>query len=80
MLRELGWITVVRGNRHSPKNSDCRLSDTSQLLAMERNLVRLAKEDAASFILQVFHTEDRVWIERCSSIIQEEVYDPERRG
>lgn len=71
MLRELGWVKVVKGNRDSPRNSDLALQDLHELLAMGNELLSLRK-DAVGFIRTVFHSHDTVWVDRCSPIVQDQ--------
>ena len=71
MLRELGWVQV-KGNRDSPRNSDLELAPQRELLVLRKELMRLMKKDAAGFIGRIFHSQDEVWIDRCSSIIKED--------
>lgn len=61
----------MRGNRDSPRTSDLTLRDQEALLEMWRELKALRK-DAVGFIGRIFHSHDYIWVERCSSIIQEE--------
>jgi hypothetical protein len=68
MLRQLGWIQV-RGNRDSPRNSEVSLRDKSELLALRRELLALRKNPPA-FIARVFDNHDRIWVDRCASIIE----------
>jgi len=71
VLRELGWVVVVRGTRDSPRNSDVELQKAEELLWMRKELLGLRK-DATRFIGRVFHSQDSIWVERCKSIISEE--------
>ena len=70
MLRELGWVTVVHGNRDSPRNTDLTLRDQSELVQLHKELLSLQKT-AAGFIGRIFHSHDSIRVERCSSIIRE---------
>ena len=70
VLRELGWVQV-KGNRDSPRNSDLKLAPEGELLALRKELMSLMKKDAAGFIKRIFHSEDDIWVDRCSSIIKE---------
>ncbi|KAF2174792.1 hypothetical protein K469DRAFT_770346 [Zopfia rhizophila CBS 207.26] len=70
MLRELGWVEVVRGNRDSPRNSDLALRSTKDLHRKRKELLSLRK-NAAGFIGSVFHSHDSIWVERCLDIIRE---------
>lgn len=67
MLRELGWIDV-QGRRDSPRNSECKLRSAEELYKLRQELLSLRKEPEA-FILKVFRSADRVWVDRCSSIV-----------
>ena len=71
VLRELGWVVVVRGTRDSPRNSDVELQKMEELLWMRKELLGLRK-DATRFIRRVFHSHDNIWVERCKGIISEE--------
>lgn len=70
LLRELGWIEVIRGNRDSPRNSEVMLRDQGALVKRRRELMSL-RSDAEGFIGSVFRSCDRIWVERCASIIEE---------
>jgi len=69
VLRELGWIEVL-GKRDNPRNSEVRLRPEGELLKLRAELLRL-RRDPAGFIARVFHSQESVWVERCSGIIQE---------
>ena len=69
LLCEMGWVQV-RGSRDNPRNSDLSLRPVEELLELRAELLSLRK-DLARFIAQVFHSDDSVWVERCSEIIQE---------
>lgn len=70
VLRELGWVVVVRGNRDSPRNSELHLQSRSKLIQMRKELMS-SRRHAEGFIGQIFHSFDTVWVDRCSLIIQE---------
>jgi len=70
VLRELGWVVVMQGNRDSPRNSDLRLQSRSKLIQMRKELLS-SRKHAEGFIGQVFHSFDRIWVDRCSLIIKE---------
>jgi hypothetical protein len=70
LLRKLGWIKVIRGNRDTPRNSEVSLQDREQLLRYRRELMSL-RHDAVGFIGLVLRSHDRIWVERCESIIVE---------
>jgi hypothetical protein len=69
ILRELGWVEVM-GSRDSPRNNEVKLRAEQELIGLRRELLSLRK-DADGFIRRVFHSHDRVWVERCSSITKE---------
>lgn len=69
MLRELEWVRV-KGERDSPRNSDLTLEDRATLKALRKDLIALM-DDADRFIGRIFRSFDRIWVERCSSIIRE---------
>jgi hypothetical protein len=69
VLRQLGWVQV-NGNRATPRNSDLRLREAGELLALRSELLSLRKQPA-SFIRRVFGSDDTMWAERCSEIIKE---------
>ena len=71
LLRELGWVEVVRGNRDSPRNGDLELQDVRNLMEMREELLS-GMGNAAAFIGRIFHSQDSIWEERCSQIIKEE--------
>ena len=71
MLRELGWVVVVRGNRDNPRNSELKLRSSEELFQVRKELLGLRK-NAVGFICRVFHSDDRIWVERCDQIIKEE--------
>lgn len=60
----------VLGNRDSPRNSEVKLRAEQDLMSLRKELLSLRK-DADGFIRRVFHSHDKVWVERCSSIIKE---------
>jgi hypothetical protein len=70
ILRELGWVEVVRGNRDSPRNSEVALRGVEDLLHLRGKFMSLRK-NAAGFIRLVFHSHDSIWVERCVEIIRE---------
>jgi len=70
LLRELGWVKVIRGHRDTPRNSELELQDVDQLLLFHKELLGLHK-DAAAFIRRVFRSHDPVWLDRCSPIVQD---------
>lgn len=69
LLRELGWVQV-RGSRDNPRNSDLSLRPVEELLELRAELLSL-RRDPAGFIARVFRSDDSVWVERCSEIMQE---------
>ncbi|KAH7334190.1 hypothetical protein BKA66DRAFT_480077 [Pyrenochaeta sp. MPI-SDFR-AT-0127] len=71
VLRELGWVKVVHGNRDSPRNNELTLSDRDRLVQQRRELLRL-RQDAVGFIRVIFRSYDSIWVERCSLIVKEE--------
>jgi hypothetical protein len=70
MLRELGWIKVVRGNRDSPRNSEVTLRAQEELLRRHRELLS-QRNHAVRFVGLVFRSHDSIWVEGCASIIKE---------
>jgi len=68
-LRETGWVQV-HGNRPNPRNSELSLRSVDELLRVRKELLSLRK-NSAGFIARVFHSQDSVWLERCSEIVQE---------
>jgi hypothetical protein len=68
MLRQLGWVEVMKGARPTPRNTELRLRPTDELLAMRKELLHLQK-NARMFIARVFGSRSDVWVERCSSIV-----------
>jgi hypothetical protein len=70
MLRELGWIRVIRGHRDSPRNSEITLEAQEVLLRRHRELSS-HRNNAVSFVGLVFCSHDHIWVERCASIIKE---------
>lgn len=68
LLRDIGWVEVVNGNRDTPRNSDIALRSSDELLQTRKELLSLRK-DAAGFIRKVFRSYDGVWVDRCSQII-----------
>lgn len=71
LLRELGWIKVLRGNRDTPRNSEVSLQDKEGLLRWRRELMSL-RQDAVGFLGLVFRSYDAIWVERCASIVIED--------
>lgn len=71
LLRELGWVKVVRGNRDTPRNEELELQDVDKHLSLRRELLNLRK-DAPAFIRRVFRDHDPIWLDRCSQIIQDD--------
>jgi hypothetical protein len=69
LLREMGWI-ISSGGRKYPRNSEIRLRPVEELMRLRKELLQL-RGDAVRFIEVVFRSSDRVWVERCSSIIRE---------
>lgn len=58
------------GSRDSPRNNEVKLRAEQELIGLRKELLGLRK-DADAFIRRIFRSHDRVWVERCSSIIQE---------
>lgn len=71
LLRELGWVKVIRGNRDTPRNDEIQLQDVEKLLAFRKELCKLQK-DAAAFVGRVFRSHELLWLDRCSQIIRED--------
>jgi hypothetical protein len=69
-LCETGWVRSSVA-RPSPRNSELTLRPVEELLGMRKELLSLRKKPA-SFIAQVFRSQDEVWVERCSAIIREQ--------
>lgn len=67
-LREVGWVKV-QGSRPNPRNSELSLR-REELLCLRKELLSLRK-NAADFIGRVFQSQDSVWVERCSKMVQE---------
>lgn len=72
MLRELGWVEVVRGARDTPRNSELRLTSADELLQMRKELLSL-RRNAPAFIGRVFQSHNPIWVDRCSDIIIDKV-------
>jgi len=70
LLRQLGWVRVVEGSRDTPRNSEVRLRDKGELLALRNELLSLRKQPT-SFICRVFNSDDAIWADRCSAIVSE---------
>lgn len=70
LLRELGWVKVIAGNRDTPRNSELQLQDSDQLVVMRKELLNLRK-DAAGFVRKIFHDHNPIWLDRCSQIVQD---------
>lgn len=70
LLRELGWVKVISGKRDTPRNSEVSLQDQEELIRRLRELMS-ARHNALAFISLVFRSHDRIWVERCASIIVE---------
>jgi hypothetical protein len=58
---------AVQGRHDSPRNSDCKLRPVEELYEMRRGLLSLMK-DPEAFVSKVFHSTDKIWVDRCSSI------------
>lgn len=67
ILRELGWVRVVYGNRDTPRNSELVLQEASTLQLLRGELLRL-RSDPEAFIGKIFHSHDYIWVERCAAI------------
>lgn len=61
----------AKGERDSPRNSDCVLCGQEQLMGQRKRLLSLMKSDAGAFFMCVFRSEDRVWADRCSSLARD---------
>jgi hypothetical protein len=70
VLRELGWVVVVKGNRNNPRNSDVELQSRDKLMRMRKELLS-SRKHAEGFIGQIFHTHDNIWVDRCAAIVKE---------
>lgn len=68
-LVALGWINVVRTQRASPLHSESTLTARGVLLERYQDLMRLLNR-AEDFIRAVFRSEDPVWFDRCTQIVQ----------
>ena len=62
VLRQLGWVNAT-SKRDNPRNSEIQLREVGELLRLRR--------DPARFIGRVFQSNNEMWVERCSKIIQE---------
>jgi hypothetical protein len=69
LLRQLGWVQQIRGNRDSPRNDELDLTPRVDLRILRRELLALMRNDPAGFIAKVFRSPDTAWVDRCSSII-----------
>ena len=58
LLRQLGWVSV-KGNRDTPRNSEMRLREAEELLALRTELLSLRKQPA-NFIRRIFGSVDAV--------------------
>jgi hypothetical protein len=70
LLRALGWVDIKKGSKQA-RNSDVTLRSEKDLLELQRELLSSRKRRADDFISLVFGSRDRVWVQRCSSIIKE---------
>ena len=69
VLRQLGWVNAT-SKRDNPRNSEIQLREVGELLRLRAELLRL-RRDPARFIGRVFQSNNEMWVERCSKIIQE---------
>lgn len=68
-LKTLGWIEAG-DNRNSPRTETSSIASEDTLMSMRESLL-LARKDAEVFISQVFGSNDKAWVDRCSSIISD---------
>ena len=69
MLRQMGWI-MQRGSRQTPKMAQCELQGDEVLLRMRKDLMSVRK-DPEAFVEMIFGSREKIWVDRCSSIIVE---------
>lgn len=69
MLQKLGWV-AVQGKRQCPWNSDYRLRGDEELYELCRHLSWLRK-DPEGFMECIFGSRERIWMDRCVSIIKD---------
>lgn len=71
MLLELGWIERTGSDkRPNPHYKDLRMRSEEELYKLRQSLLH-ARKYPESFIAMVFKSDDRVWVDRCASIIKE---------
>ena len=63
-------MKVVSGKQDTPRNSEVLLQDQEELIRRLRELMS-ARHNALAFISLVFRSHDRIWVERCVSIIRD---------
>ncbi len=71
MLQQLGWIDVQGNKRRTARISESTLRSEEKLFRLRKELLSLRK-DPEGFIEFVFGSNDRNWVDRCSSIIVED--------
>ena len=59
LLRELGWVKVIRRSRDTPRNEELALQDIDKLLALRKDLLKI-RRDASTFISLIFHSYDPI--------------------
>ena len=50
LLRDIGWVEVVNGNRDSPRNSDVALRSSDELLQTRKELLSLQRMQQDLFV------------------------------
>jgi hypothetical protein len=68
-LCELGWVQTT-SSRANPRNTELHLRPVLELLQQRKELLSLRKRPQM-FIARVFQSSESVWVERCSTVIQE---------
>lgn len=66
-LCKLGWVTNMR-HRKNPRFEDLDFR-SEELLQYRENLIQKL-HDPTAFILDVFGSDDDIWVERCLKIIR----------
>ncbi len=64
---KLGWVKQ-HGSRDNPRNYELTLRSREELLELRTELLSLM-DNPAAFIGRIFHSDDEVWVERCTRIL-----------
>ncbi len=70
ILEQVGWLRRVKGTRKTPRMNEVALQHDN-ILSQQRTGLMLLMKEPDRFIEAVLGCRDRIWVDRCSSVILE---------